>query len=57
MNRMDDLCKNCAFAQWDYEAAEGGGYWFVDHCKLDHDIDPVVTECGDFEEVDGFDDN
>ena len=51
---MNDLCKNCSFAQWDYEAAEGGGYWFVDRCKLDRDIDPVATDCEDYAEVDGW---
>lgn len=53
--RMDDLCQVCKWAVWDYEEYYGGArQWFLERCARDHDIDPVVSDCEDYEEVDGF---
>lgn len=52
---MNDKCRTCKYAIWDYEDAFGGGYWFIDRCHWEHDIDPIVEECGDYEEEDEWD--
>lgn len=40
-----NACSECDYANWDFEDAYGGGFWFVEGCKLDVCIYEDDEEC------------